>query len=76
MGLLQGEPQCLIAELRDKEITHVILGKAGGRGNWNMRAVVDGWPYLFRKQLENDSFTVYRFRPELVTKPRPRTCSE
>jgi hypothetical protein len=63
MGPPRGQPHCIVGELRQREITHAIMGSVYGGANSYMRAVIQQYPAFFEQEFQNRSFTVYAFRP-------------
>lgn len=64
MGPPRGEPRCILGELVDREITHVITGSLTGSGeNSFLRRAIADRPAWFAKQFGNRTFTLYEFQP-------------
>ena len=61
MGPIEGKPECLIAELKSEKITHVIVRGSAGSSRSSLRHTIASWPMLFREELRNQTFIVYRF---------------
>jgi hypothetical protein len=64
-------PARTVAELREKRITHVIVGDLGDQPpvSERMRATLAAYPEAFVEEYRNPTFVVYRFQSEAVPAP-------
>jgi hypothetical protein len=66
MGPVAAPRPCLLAELRARDITHVIFGRLGQQGTeqGTFGRLAVARPDLFTQVFQNGKFTIYRFHSE------------